>query len=188
MKKGYLSHQAYLSLGSNIDPTNNLPRSVKLLGGFGRLIAASTVWETRPIGVENQPNFLNACVLLETSLSAKQMQEQAIPWVETALKHVRGKNKAGPRSIDIDIMLFDNDILDIGRRHIPHPEIYERAFIAIALAEISPDKIHPETGERLDAIASRFSAEDWGMIKRLEIRLMTRTSPGAPKSDNPSEF
>ena len=116
-------------------------------------------------------------------MDAEQVQATAILQIEEALKRVRGKNTFGPRSIDLDIMLFDDEILDIGHRHIPNPEIYERAFIAIALAEISPNKIHPETGERMDVIASRFSADNWGMIRRSDISLMPGKAQGPLESE-----
>jgi 2-amino-4-hydroxy-6-hydroxymethyldihydropteridine diphosphokinase len=106
-----------------------------------------------PVGLTDQPNFLNAAVLLETPLPAQVLREQAIAEIETALGRVRTENKNAPRTIDIDIMLFNRDVLQVGQRHIPDPEILERPFVAIPLAEIAPDYIHPETGQTLQQIA-----------------------------------
>jgi 2-amino-4-hydroxy-6-hydroxymethyldihydropteridine diphosphokinase len=146
---------------------------VELLGQYGRVAAASTVWETLPIGSTGQANYLNAVVLLETLLSAQELREQAIPAIETALGRVRTADKYAARTIDLDIMLFNEAVLQLGQRHIPDPEIQERAFVAIPLAEIAPDYIHPETGQTLRALATHFDPAESGMKQRQDVVLMS---------------
>ena len=165
---------AYLSLGSNIEPEHNLPLAVALLGRYGRVVAASSAWETRPEGFIEQPNFLNAAVLLETGLSPWVLRGQAIATIETTLGRVRTENKNAPRTIDIDIVLFNHDILQLGGRRIPDPEVLERSFVAIPLAEIAPDYVHPLTGQTLAQIAARFDAEAAGMYLRKDVVLPGR--------------
>jgi len=148
---------AYLSLGSNIEPERNLPAAVALLAQFGRVRAVSNVYETAPVGFPDQSDYLNAAVLLETTFSARALREEAITQIEAALGRVRTENKNAPRTIDIDIMLFNRDVLQIGKRHIPDSEILERPFVAIPLAEIAPDYVHPETGQTLKEIAQQLS-------------------------------
>ncbi len=162
---------AYLSLGSNIAPERNLPAAVHRLAEYGRVAAISSVWESPPAGFDGQPDYLNAAVLLETSLSAQELRETAIAEVEAALGRVRTGNKNAPRTIDIDIMLFNCDTLRVGRRRIPDPEVLERPFVAIPLAEIAPGYVHPETGETLAAIAARFVPEAAGMRRRTDVVL-----------------
>jgi 2-amino-4-hydroxy-6-hydroxymethyldihydropteridine diphosphokinase len=162
---------AYLSLGSNIEPERNLPAAVAQLTQFGRIRAVSTVWQTAPIGFTDQPDFLNAVVLLETSLSAWALREQVIVQIEQNLNRVRTANKNAPRTIDIDIMLFNHDVLSLGRRRIPDPEVLERPFVAIPLAEIAPDYVHPETGQTLRQIAQRFDPVAVGMRPRNDVIL-----------------
>ena len=162
---------AYLSLGSNIEPEQNLPAAVSQLAQFGRVRAVSIVWETLPVGFSDQPNFLNAAVLLETHLSAQALREEAITAIEAALGRVRTENKNGPRTIDIDIMLFNHDIIQLERRRIPDPGVLERSFVAIPLAEISPDYVHPETGQTLKDIAGQFDTTSAGMNRRDDVRL-----------------
>ena len=166
---------AYLSLGSNIDPARNLPAAVTHLAQFGQVGAVSTVWESLPLGFSDQPNFLNAAVILETELSAQALREEAIAEIETALGRVRTENKNAPRTIDIDIMLFNRDVMRLKHRHIPDPEVLERPFVAIPLAEISPDYVHPETGQRLRDIAQQFDATSAGMHRRDDVVLTTNT-------------
>jgi 2-amino-4-hydroxy-6-hydroxymethyldihydropteridine diphosphokinase len=157
---------AYLSLGSNIEPERNLPAAVKLLAQYGYVRAVSSVWQTEPVGFAEQPNFLNAAVLLETALSAQALREEAITRIEELLGRVRTENKNAPRTIDIDIMLFNHDILQIGQRHIP-ADILERPFVAIPLVEIAPDYVHPEIGQTCKQIAQRLPVT--GMTPRPDV-------------------
>ncbi len=169
-----LPNLAYLSLGSNIEPERNLAAAVDWLGRWGRVQAVSTVWESAPAGFADQPNFLNAAALLETGLSAQALRQEAITSIETALGRVRTTDKNAPRPIDIDIMLFNRDVLQVGRRHIPDPEVLERPFVAIPLAEIAPDYVHPEIGRTLRQIAGRFDPAAAGMRRRDDVTRLIR--------------
>jgi 2-amino-4-hydroxy-6-hydroxymethyldihydropteridine diphosphokinase len=166
---------AYLSLGSNIEPEQNLRAAVVRLAQYGDVKAVSTVWESLPVGFGDQPNFLNIAVLLETKLSARALRDEAIAAIEAALGRVRTQNKNAPRTIDIDIMLFNRDIIQMKRRHIPNSEVMERPFVAIPLAEISPDYVHPETGQTLRHTAQQFDATSAGMYRRDDVVLPTNT-------------
>ena len=165
------TNMAYLSLGSNIEPDLNLPEAVSQLARFGRVKAASSVWQTAPVGFSEQPDFLNAAVLLETELSAKTLRQQAITQIENSLGRVRTENKNGPRPIDIDIMLFNHDVLSIGHRRIPDPELLERSFVAIPMAEIAPDYVHPEEKVTVKEIALQFNTASWSITRRDNIEL-----------------
>ena len=164
-------HHAYLSLGSNIDAERNLPAAVRELGRFGRVLRVSSVWQTSPVGAPDQPDYLNAALLLETGLTAEDLKNHGIAPVEALLGRVRGKDRNASRTIDIDIMLFDSEHLRLGDRNIPDKEVLERPFVAIPLAEIAPDYIHPVTGESLAEIASRFNPSSSGMRLRSELIL-----------------
>ena len=164
-------HQAFLSLGSNIEPERNLPAAVRELARFGRVVRVSTVWQSPAEGSAGQADFLNAALLLETPLSAAELKGRAIAAVEAHLGRVRSPDRNAPRTIDIDIMLFDRERLTLGRRHIPDPEVRERPFVAIPLAEIAPDYRHPETGETLTEIAARFNVAKAGLHLRKDVIL-----------------
>jgi 2-amino-4-hydroxy-6-hydroxymethyldihydropteridine diphosphokinase len=174
------TNRAYLSLGSNIEPERHLPAAVVQLAQFGRVRAVSTVWQTAPIGFSDQPDFLNAAVLLETTQSAQALGEQIIPKIEESLGRVRTENKNAPRTIDIDIMLFNEDVLSLGQRHIPDPEVLERPFVAIPLAEIDPDYVHPETGQSMRRIAERFTASGSVMRQRDDVVLLLQSFRKTP--------
>ncbi len=166
-----MSNLAFLSLGSNINAEKNLPAAVALLSRYGTVKAVSTVWESAPVGYRDQPNFLNAAVVLETDLSAEEIVKRAIREVERSLKRVRTSNKNGPRTIDVDLALFNQDVLSLNRRKIPDPEIYKRPFLAVPLAELAPDYRHPETGQTLSEIARKFDLKTARMLRRNDVNL-----------------
>jgi 2-amino-4-hydroxy-6-hydroxymethyldihydropteridine diphosphokinase len=175
MSEARQTNLAYLSLGSNIAPERNLPAAVAQLARLGRVEAVSSAWQTAPVGFTDQPDFLNAAVLLETTASAQALREQAIAQIERGLRRVRTANKNAPRTIDIDIMLFNHDVLSLGQRRIPDPEVLERPFVAIPLAEIAPDYVHPETGQTLRQIAAQFDPATAGMRRRDDVVLFSES-------------
>lgn len=164
------NHEAYLILGSNIDAERNLVCAVSELEEYGRVQAVSQVWQTQPLGDRNQADFLNAAVLLHTPLTADRLKLDALAEVERKLGRVRDPlNVNAARTIDIDVALFDNSVLEIEHRHIPDPDILTRSFVAITLAEIAPDYVHPELGRTLSSIAEGFDPHE--LVLRSDIQL-----------------
>lgn len=148
-------HRAWLLLGSNINPAIHLPAACCRLADFGAVVRTSRVWESPPADGSAQANYLNAAVLLETRHSARALRTQALPVIEHALGRVRDPHdRYAPRTIDIDIALFDDDIVVVDGARIPDPDILTRPFVAIPLSEIDPDYVHPETGQTLAEIAA----------------------------------
>ncbi|NJC89419.1 MAG: 2-amino-4-hydroxy-6-hydroxymethyldihydropteridine diphosphokinase, partial [Desulfuromonas sp.] len=127
-------NQALLSLGANIAPERNLPAAVRALAGYGQLVRVSHVWESPPFGPPGRPAFLNAAAWLETPLSAHELKESAIAAIEAALGRGRSGDRFAPRPIDIDICFFNSEIIRLGRRRIPDPDVLARPFVAIPLA------------------------------------------------------
>ena len=163
-------NRAYLSLGSSLDKERNLRAGVELLAEHGRVLAVSSAYETAPIGNPDDPTFLNAALILETPLEPQALKETVLRAVEDRLGRQRTSDPNASRTFDADISLFNDEILDVGRRHIPDPEILLYAHIAVPLAEIAPNYRHPETGETLAAIARRVSL-DTTMIRRDDVSL-----------------
>jgi len=150
---------AYLSLGSNIEPESNLAYALGLLARAGELRAVSRVYETAPVGMADQPNFLNAAALLGTPLPAAELKRLELARIERELKRERTANQNARRTIDVDISLFNHDILTLGHRAIPDPAILTTAHVAVPLADLDPDYVHPLTGETLAAIAARLRSQ-----------------------------
>jgi 2-amino-4-hydroxy-6-hydroxymethyldihydropteridine diphosphokinase len=149
---------AYLSLGSNVDKEVNLPAAVRLLAAHGRVLAVSAVYETAPVGNPSDPSFFNAAVALETAMHPVELKQQMLAGIEQQLGRQRSADPNAPRTIDIDISLYADAILDLGKRHIPDPEIVRFPHIAVPLADLAPNYRHPETGETLAQIAARVTA------------------------------
>jgi 2-amino-4-hydroxy-6-hydroxymethyldihydropteridine diphosphokinase len=157
-------NRAYLSLGSNIQAEIHLPAAVGMLSKVGRVLAVSRVWESAPFreskasGDDGAQNFLNAAVLLETLLSARALCLDAVPTLEARLGRVRDPHdKNAPRTIDVDLSLFNRDVLTVGHRSIPDPDILTRAFVAVPLAEVDPDYLHPTADRTLAQIAAELA-------------------------------
>jgi 2-amino-4-hydroxy-6-hydroxymethyldihydropteridine diphosphokinase len=162
------ANRVYICLGSNIDAALNLPAAVRLLERYGTVTRVSTVYETFPVGFTDQPNFLNAAVLLETSCSLDQ-----VPAVECALGRVRDPaNPNGPRTIDLDVVLFNDAVIRTERHEVPDPDIGRHAFVSIPLAELDPEYRHPRTGETLAEIAARATVPPGDMRPRLDVSLL----------------
>jgi 2-amino-4-hydroxy-6-hydroxymethyldihydropteridine diphosphokinase len=152
-------HHAFIALGSNIDPQRHLPLAVGSLSRIGEIAAASAVYESPPADGSDQPNYLNAAVLLLTDFSAEQLCTVSLPAIEAKLGRVRDPaDRNAPRTIDLDLALYDVDELTIGHRRIPDPEIADRAFLAIPLAELRGDWPVPPTGQVLDQLAAPHRA------------------------------
>jgi 2-amino-4-hydroxy-6-hydroxymethyldihydropteridine diphosphokinase len=135
---------AYLSLGSNLgDRKRQLEAVITSLAGIGKVLAVSAIYETEPIDMPGQPWFLNCAVALETELMPKQLHS-ALLEIEQQLGRRRRKGQPkGPRTIDIDILLFGNSTMDTATLTIPHRDLHRRRFVLEPLAEIAPDVRHP---------------------------------------------
>lgn len=158
------SHLAYLSLGSNIQPEENLVRAVKLLQQYGEIEAISNAWESKSVGAEG-PNYLNACISFVSSFSLAGLKERVISPIEQALGRKRTGNKFAPRTMDIDIVIFDNVSCD--------DKYWEQAFVVIPLAEIFPTFTNPLSQEPLHETAARLRREVWmetrqGILSRFD--------------------
>jgi 2-amino-4-hydroxy-6-hydroxymethyldihydropteridine diphosphokinase len=132
----------YLSLGSNVgDREANLKNALVRLQDLGNIISLSSFYETEPVEVTAQPWFLNAVVALETEKMPKQLLASLLR-VEQEMGR-RRLQKKGPRTIDIDILLFGNSVVAAKELTIPHPAMHERRFVLEPLAEIAPEQRHP---------------------------------------------
>ena len=134
----------YLSLGSNLgDREANLKDAVVRLGALGKVVAVSSFYETEPVEYAQQPWFLNCAVALETEKMPKQFLSAVLNIEqEMGRKRQTGRLK-GPRTIDIDILLFGSSIVDTQTLTVPHPAMHQRRFVLEPLAEIAPEQRHP---------------------------------------------
>jgi 2-amino-4-hydroxy-6-hydroxymethyldihydropteridine diphosphokinase len=132
----------YLSLGSNVgNRETQLRDALTRLDAVGHVVTVSSFYETEPVEFTEQPWFLNCAVKLETSKTPQQLLT-AILGIEAEMGRKRLQNK-GPRSIDIDILLFDDVAVNSKELTIPHPAMQHRRFVLEPLAKIAPELLHP---------------------------------------------
>jgi 2-amino-4-hydroxy-6-hydroxymethyldihydropteridine diphosphokinase len=137
---------AYLSLGSNVgDRRANLEQALEKLKELGEITATSSFYETAPVDFTRQPEFLNIAVALATEKLPRQLLH-ALLEIERSLGRKRGTTGAaakGPRTLDIDVLLFGSSVIEIPELTVPHPRMHERRFVLEPMAEIAPDVRHP---------------------------------------------
>ena len=159
----------YIGLGSNLgDRVATLRTAVQRLETLGGVNAVSSLYETEPVGYLEQPRFLNAAVVLETALAPADLL-RALLGIERDLGRTRSFPDA-PRTLDLDLLLVEDVILDTPELTLPHPRLPERAFVLVPLAEIAPELVHPGSGrtvwEILRALPDRggvglFASAGW---------------------------
>jgi 2-amino-4-hydroxy-6-hydroxymethyldihydropteridine diphosphokinase len=153
-----MMHDVYLSLGSNIEPDTNLRACLKLLHRAFTVMDVSPVYETPPVGFTEQSHFLNAAVHVQTEDDPVAVKVKLLA-MEQRLGRVRDPHsKNAPRTIDLDIALWDRVVLTYGEKpwRLPDPDILRFIHVTRPLADLAPEYVHPETGETLASIAARL--------------------------------
>ena len=147
----------YLGLGSNLgNRQKNLDMALDLLSQRLRVKKVSSVYDTEPVGNPDQPRFLNMVCQVYTNLAPTELLALAKA-IESKMGRVpRGRN--APRTIDIDILLYGDQVIETPELVIPHPRLTERAFVLIPLAEIAPDTVHPTSGKTVNQMFKELGA------------------------------
>ena len=152
--------RCWLDLGSNIDRDISLQNALQALAADFGLVRSSHAYESAPVGFADQPRFYNLCAELETNLSPDELRLR-LRELEDRLGRVRGANKYGPRTIDIDLVLHET----LQDARLPHPQVEQEAFVLVPLAELIPDFIHPLRRVTLGELAAKCSHD----LVRVEV-------------------
>jgi 2-amino-4-hydroxy-6-hydroxymethyldihydropteridine diphosphokinase len=168
---------AAIALGGNLpswagEPAATLTTAAKRLNALGRVVSRSSLYATAPVGVAEQPRFVNAVILLETALEPLALLHELL-----SIEQEFGRDRTagivnGPRTLDLDLLLHEDCILDLPALQLPHPRLAERAFVLVPLAEAAPDAVDPRSG--------RTAAE--------LLRALRAAAPEAPEAVARIEF
>lgn len=137
---------AYIAIGSNLaSPLEQVNAAITALGEIphSQIVARSAFYRTPPLGPQDQPDYLNAAVALETTLDAEALLDHT-QRIELAQGRVRKAERWGPRTLDLDIMLFGDEVINTPRLTVPHYDMHNRGFMLWPLFEIAPEVLFPE--------------------------------------------
>lgn len=160
---------AYIGVGSNLEePLRQSRLALKSLASMNdtRLLRASALYRTEPVGVREQDPFVNAVAEIRTELSPRKLLETL-----KAIEQRMGRRESlrwGPRVIDLDILLYGQDIVQEDDLVIPHPELHKRRFVLVPLCEIAAYAIHPAFGISMQGLLNRLENDDRGAVEKIQ--------------------
>jgi 2-amino-4-hydroxy-6-hydroxymethyldihydropteridine diphosphokinase len=153
---------AYIALGANLPspagpPHQTLDAAIDRLSELGHLKARSSYYSTDPVGYEDQPTFLNAAIAIETLLDPQTLLDRLLE-----IERSFGRNRTnaipnGPRTLDLDILLYGDYVLSTQALQLPHPRMAQRSFVLLPMAEIAPKLIHPELRKSMTQLLQDLS-------------------------------
>jgi len=172
--------RAFVAIGSNIDAAANVRAAVRALALRMPVVAISTVYRTEPEERPEQPPFYNCVVEINAEIAPLELKFQVLRPIEEALERRRTSDKYAPRTIDLDLILYDDLVLNCGGLVLPDPEIASRFFLAVPLAEVAPGLILPGTGLRISRVAAAL-AQDKAQPLKAYTALLRRDIRGFRK-------
>lgn len=152
-----MSHRCFIALGSNLDtPLQQIRQACKALQQLGTVIARSPLYHSKAVGPGRQPDYINAVALLETRLAAPALLK-ALQQIESNQGRTR-ETRWAARTLDLDILLYDDDVIDLPELIVPHPRITERNFVIYPLYDIAPQLTLPG-GQQVAELRARLPAD-----------------------------
>jgi 2-amino-4-hydroxy-6-hydroxymethyldihydropteridine diphosphokinase len=157
-----VKRDAYIALGANLgDRELNLLRAIGEIGKLpaGRVTGLSSFYETSPVGVSDQPSFYNAVLRLKTGLSPHDLLSR-LQQIENAVFSRTRDVRWGPRPIDLDLLLYGDEVIDDETLTVPHPRLAERRFVLQPLCDVAPDLIHPVLGRAMADLLTGLRSDE----------------------------
>jgi len=157
-------HHVYLGLGSNLGNRKcNLEEAIRQISEFATINKISSIYETEPWGLKDQPKFLNLVIFVESTLGPNELLLHL-----KKIEQQMGRKKSvrfGPRLIDVDILFYDDYMMNTPELTIPHPHLTERAFVLVPLAEIAPKLVHSQNHKTIKALLQEVDSSSVSLWK-----------------------
>lgn len=152
--------RAFIGVGSNINPAENVRNAIRLLSKKVNILGISTVYQTQPEEGLKQPSYYNCVVEIETKASPEELKNRVLRKIEKDLGRKRSRDKYASRTIDLDLILYDDLVLKNDDFILPDPQIASRPYLAIPLYELNPELVLPGSGLSIKKLALNLSRED----------------------------
>lgn len=162
---------AYIGIGSNIDPERNVPAALHLLSARVRITTLSTFYRTKALDMPGSEDFINGVARIETNQEPYELKHDVLRKIEQTLGRQRSENKYASRTIDLDILLYNNRVINDIDIVVPDPDITEREFIYVPLIELDPDIALPDKGMKLADLVDINSCGAMTPLNDFTIRL-----------------
>ncbi len=178
--------RAFVAVGSNIRPAYHVKAALRRLARVAGIAAVSTVYRTEPLGGRDQPPYLNCVVEVETQKTPEELRG-ALRRIEAELGRERSEDRYAPRTIDLDLILYDDLAVETGEMTLPDPEIAHRPFLAFPLAELDPSLVLPGSGIRVRDLAAGMAPEGMEPLAGYTEQLRRGVIHGSRESKAPGE-
>jgi 2-amino-4-hydroxy-6-hydroxymethyldihydropteridine diphosphokinase len=161
----------YIGIGSNINPYPNIERALRMLGEAVRVTAVSPFYRSRAVGGEGQPDFVNGVIAVDAMVPPRALKYGVLRKIEDELGRTRGEDKNAARTIDLDLLLYGELVINTAGIVVPDPGLRRYAFVAVPLLDLAPEIRLPDTGEKLKDVFS-------GNLETYRLELLAGFSPG----------
>jgi len=166
--------RAFVGIGSNIAPEENIFKAVRQLAQSTLLASISTFYRVPAIDRPEEPAFYNGVVSIDTDLPPAKLKWEVLRPIEAALGRHRSADKYASRTIDLDLLLYDDSVVSTGDLILPDPEILKRAFVAIPLCELAPALVLPGSGIPIRQVADQFPTENMEPLREYTRQLQNK--------------
>ena len=165
---------AYIAVGSNILPEKNVPIAIDLLRKKVEIVAVSSFYRTKPLHRPEQADYRNGVVAVRTSVTPRELRDEILRPIEEILERKRSEDKYAPRTVDLDLILFGDEVIRESGLNLPDDDLRTRPFVAVPLLEVAPELVLPDDGTRLADLPVAKMTQDIQLDKGLTDALKER--------------